>query len=79
LPKTKKKKPGNGRAKTFETIFLVSDLVLILFLWVLNKFFDVSAGEIIAFYLIGTLVVLMVLRAIDRKAASKGIELPSRL
>jgi len=79
LPKTKKKKPGTGRTKLLENIFLVSDVVLILFLWVLNQVFQISVGEIIVFYLLGTLTILMVLRAIDRKAVENVIELPSRV
>jgi len=74
LPKPKKKKPGNGRKKQFEQIFCASDLVLIFLLWILSSFFQATGVEIIVFYLIGSLAVIIVLRAIDRRATRQALQ-----
>ncbi|MFW9976303.1 MAG: hypothetical protein ACFFDQ_13610 [Candidatus Thorarchaeota archaeon] len=74
MPKSKKKKPGNGRKKQFKQIFCVSDLVLIFLLWILSSFFQATGVEIIVFYLVGSLAVIIVLRAIDRRATQQALQ-----
>ena len=74
MPRSKKKKPGDGRRKQFEEIFCVSELVLIFLLLILDSFFQATAGELIVFYLVGKLAVIITLRAIDRRAAEYAME-----
>ncbi len=74
MPKSKKKKPGNGRKRQFEQILCASGLVLIFLLWILYGFFQATGSEIIAVYLIGSLAVIIILRAIDRRATKQALQ-----
>ena len=78
MPRSKKKKPGNGRTKQFETIFCIAELGIFLLLWILKVFFQVDAGQLIAVYFISNIVLIVVLRAFDRKAAEHALDILSR-
>jgi hypothetical protein len=78
VPRSKKKKPGNGRSKQFETIFCISLLGLLFLLWILKIFVQATPGELIAVYFIGTIILIVALRAIDRRAAEHALDIISR-
>ncbi|MHA3963616.1 MAG: hypothetical protein AM325_008740 [Candidatus Thorarchaeota archaeon SMTZ1-45] len=71
---SKKKKPGNGRRRQFKEIFCASELILLFLVWILNDYFQATIGELLAFYLIGSLIVILILRAINRQAAEHAME-----
>ncbi len=73
MPRSKKQKPGNERTKKFETIFIITMVGLVFFLWILREFFQATVGQLLAVFLIGTLVVISVLRLFDRRAAEYAI------
>jgi hypothetical protein len=73
VPRSKKKKPGSGQSKQFETIFCVADIVLVIFLGILKVYLDISTGELLIMYFIGTSVVIIALRAINREAAEDAM------
>jgi len=78
VPRSKKKKPGNGQSKKFETIFCVADIVLVIFLGILKVYLDISTGELLIMYFIGTTAVIIALRAINREAAEDAMSVLKR-
>lgn len=78
MPQSKKKKPGNGMSERFEIIFYISELGLVFLLWLLNVFMQATAEELLAVYFVGQLVVIVVLRAINRKAADHAMDILSK-
>lgn len=78
MPRSKKKKSGNGRSKKFETIFCIVELGLLFLLWILKEFFQATAGELIAVYIIGNIAMIVALLAIDRRAAEHALDILSR-
>jgi hypothetical protein len=74
VPKSKKKKPGNGRRKQFETIFCIAEIVLFIFLWTLRTFFDATAVQILVVYFIVTIAVIVVLRTFYRRAVEYALD-----
>lgn len=76
--RSKKKKPGNGRSWQFVTIFCIAMLGLFFLLWMLKEFFQVTAGELIAVYFVGTIAMIVALWAIDLKAAEHAMDSLSR-
>jgi hypothetical protein len=78
MPRSKKKKPGNGRSWQLETIFCIAMLGLFFLLWMLKEFFQATAGELIAVYFVGTIAMIVALWAIDPKAVEHVMDSLSR-
>lgn len=78
MPRSKKKKPGNGRTKRFETIFCIAEMGLLLLIWLLRIYVDATSGELIAIFFIGNIAMIVALYAIDRRAAENAIDILSR-
>ena len=78
MPRSKKKKLGNGRNWQFETIFCIAMIGLFFLLWMLKELFQATAGELIAVYFIGTIAMIVALWAIHPKAAEHAMDSLSR-
>lgn len=74
MVRSKKKKPGNGRKNQFKNIFCVSELVLLFLLWIFSTYFQSTIDELLVFYLIASLVLILILRAIDRRATERALQ-----
>ncbi|MFW9794300.1 MAG: hypothetical protein ACFFEE_08360 [Candidatus Thorarchaeota archaeon] len=74
MPKSKKRKPGTGMSKQFETIICISQVGLLFLLWILSTFYQLTSTGLILVYFIGTLIVIIVLRAINPSAAEKAMD-----
>ncbi len=78
MPRTKKKKPGTGMSKQFETIICISQMGLLFLIWILRTFYQSTDFEIILIYFIGTALVIIVLRSINKSAADKAMDVLPR-
>jgi hypothetical protein len=78
VPKTKKRRPGTGMSKQFETILCVSQIVLLLLIWVLRTFFQATPTGLIIIYFVGTALVIIVLYAINPNAAERAMDVLPR-
>jgi len=78
VPKTKKRRPGTGMSKQFETVLCVSQIVLIILLWILRTFLQAPPTGLIIIYFIGTAIVIIVLYAINPSAAESAMEVLPR-
>ncbi len=53
-------------------------LGLFFVLWILKVFFQLTAGELIVVYFIGTIAMIVVLRSVNRKAAEHAVDILGR-
>jgi uncharacterized membrane protein len=75
VPRSKKKKPGEGRREQFNTIFCIVQIVLFCFLWIMVTYLEATTTDVIVVYFIGNLVAVVVLRSIDRGAANDALNI----
>jgi len=73
VPRSKKKKPSEGRREYFNTIFCLVQIVLFVFLWMIVTYLDATTTDVIVVYFVGNLIVVLVLRSIDRGAAEDAM------
>lgn len=59
-------------ASSLRQSFFAAQIGLFIFPWILKTFFQATAVEILVVYIIGTLAVFIVFRAVNRKAAENA-------
>ena len=74
LPRARKKKPGTGQSKQFENIFCLSEIVLLILLWILGTFFQATAVQLLLIYFVGSVLVIIVLKAVNPSATDRAMD-----
>ena len=78
MPKTKKKQPGTGMSKQFETILCITQIGLLILLYVLRTFLQAPATGLIIIYFVVTALVIIILYAINPSAAERAMDVLPR-
>ena len=78
MPKTKKRRPGTGMSKQFEAILCITQIGLLILLYVLRTFFQADAVGLIIIYFVVTALVIIVLYAINPSAADRAMDVLPR-
>ena len=67
--RSKKKKPSNTKSRRNYQLFFVLNISFLIVLWILTRYYHIPPLEPVLFWLFITIIMILILWFVDRKAA----------
>ncbi len=72
--RSRKKKPSDAKSRKFAHLFFILNITFLVVVWLLTQFYAIPPLEILLSWMLVTIIMIVILWFVDRRAARMAID-----